>query len=72
MTEILALACFIMGFIIAWLVREVAVMARISRSQERMQRKVHYWQDQASYARQLAAGTRGNPEPPDRSAPGAG
>jgi hypothetical protein len=73
MTGVLALACFVSGFIAAWLLRTVYVMALISRSQERMQRKVHYWQDEAIHARTvaeqhirlLAASTGGEPEPPD-------
>jgi hypothetical protein len=70
MIGILALACFTTGFIIAWLLRTVFVMAQISWSQERMQRRVHYWQDQAILARSLAAG--GQADPPDWSAPGIG
>jgi hypothetical protein len=54
MTGVLPLACFVTGFIIAWLLRTIYVMALISRSQERMQRKVHYWQDQAIHARAVA------------------
>jgi hypothetical protein len=51
MTAILALACFITGFIGAWLLRTTFCMAQISWSQERMQRKVHYWQEEAIRAR---------------------
>lgn len=73
MTEILALACFVTGFIVALLVREVAVKAEISRSQERMQRKVRYWQGETAHARieaeqlesELATFSGRDPEPPD-------
>jgi hypothetical protein len=73
MTGILALACFVSGFIAAWLLRTIFVMAHISWSQERMQRKVHYWQSEAIHARaiaeqfslQLAASMGREPEPPD-------
>lgn len=73
MTGILALACFLTGFITAALLREIAVAARISWSQERMQRKVRYWMSEAAHARnvaeqlicQLAVCTCQDPEPPD-------
>lgn len=73
MTEILALACFVTGFIAALLLREVAVAARISRSQERMERKVRYWMGETAHARneaeqlesELATCTGRDPEPPD-------
>jgi hypothetical protein len=55
MTGILALACFVTGFIAAWLLRTVYVMAQISWSQERMQKKVRYWQDEAARAHDRAA-----------------
>ncbi|MGN6680439.1 MAG: hypothetical protein ACTHKL_21975 [Streptosporangiaceae bacterium] len=50
MTGILALACFVTGFIVAWLLRAIVVMAQISRSQERMERRVRYWQGKATSA----------------------
>lgn len=73
MTGALALACFVTGFIAAWLLRTVLVMAQISWSQERMQRKVRYWQGEAIHARAVAeqlmrllAASKGRePEPPD-------
>jgi uncharacterized membrane protein YciS (DUF1049 family) len=73
MTGLLALACFVTGFAAGWLLRTVFVMAQISWSQERMQRKVRYWQGEAIHARaiaqqlsrQLAAITGRQPEPPD-------
>jgi len=73
MTGFLALACFLTGSITAVLLRETAVAARISWSQERMQRKVRYWMSEAAHARsvaeqllyQLAICTGQDPEPPD-------
>jgi hypothetical protein len=73
MIAILALACFLTGFITAVLLRETAVAARISRSQDRMQRKVRYWMGETAHARimaeeltfELAACTGRDPEPPD-------
>jgi hypothetical protein len=47
----LVLAFLVTGFITGWLTRTVFVMAQISRSQERMQRKVRYWQGEAARAR---------------------
>ena len=44
MTGLLALACFTTGFIVAWLLRTILVMAQISWSQAQMQQKVRYWQ----------------------------
>ena len=49
-----AIACFVTGLITGWLIRTIAVMAAISRSQERMEDKVRYWQSEAIYARLLA------------------
>jgi hypothetical protein len=73
MTGVLALACFATGFIAAWLLRTIFVMAQISWSQERMQSKIRYWQGEAVHARtvaerlrrQLAASAGREPEPPD-------
>jgi hypothetical protein len=70
---ILAVASFLTGFVLAVLLRETAVSAQISRSQERMQRQVRYWMGEAAHARevaeqliyQLAACTGRDPEPPD-------
>jgi uncharacterized membrane protein YciS (DUF1049 family) len=80
MTGVLGLACFVTGFIAAWLLRTIFIMARISWSQERMQRKVRYWQGEAIHARavaeqlirQLAVSTGRESEPPDWPAAGIG
>jgi uncharacterized membrane protein YciS (DUF1049 family) len=54
MTGILAIAALVAGLVTGWLIRSVFVMAEISRSQERMQRKVRYWQGEAAHARSVA------------------
>ncbi len=79
MTGILALACFMTGFIAAWLLRTAFVMAHTSWIQEQMERKVRYWQGEAIHARavaeqvlrQLAARTGRDPEPTDWPGPDA-
>jgi hypothetical protein len=78
MIGVLALACFVTGFIAAWVLRTGFVMTQISWAQERMERKVRYWQGEAVYARsvaepalqQLAAYTA--PEPTDWRQPAMG
>jgi uncharacterized membrane protein YciS (DUF1049 family) len=73
MTAILALGCLLAGFILGWLLRTIFSLAHISWSQEQMQRKVRYWQNEAIRARdiaeqlmqQLSAITGRKPEPPD-------
>lgn len=73
MTGVLALGCFVTGFALAWILRTAFKMAEMSWWQERMQRKVHYWQGQAIHARataealmrQLAAITGQEPATPD-------
>jgi len=73
MIAILAVASFLTGFALALIVREISVHARLSRSQDYMQRKVRYWMSEAVHARtvaeqllhQLAICTGRDPEPPD-------
>lgn len=50
----LALGCFGCGFAVAWILRTAFKMAEMSWWQERMQRKVRYWQGQALHARAVA------------------
>ena len=50
MTGILALACFMTGFIVAWLLRTGYVAAQVSWAQEQMERKVRYWQAETARA----------------------
>lgn len=72
MTGILVLAGVISGFVTGWVIRTISVLAQVSWSQERMQRKVTYWQDQAIQARaivdqlirQAAVGRRPDQPPP--------
>jgi hypothetical protein len=54
MTAVLALGCFGTGFAVAWILRTAFKMAEMSWWQERMQRKVRYWQGQAIHARAVA------------------
>jgi hypothetical protein len=73
MTGILALGCFGTGFAVVWILRTAFKMAEMSWWQERMRRKVRYWQGQAIHARavaellirQLAAITGQEPAMPD-------
>jgi hypothetical protein len=78
-TGMLALACFVTGFIVAWLARTGYVVAQISWANKHMEHKVRYWQSEAMYARgvagdalrHLAAITGEAPEPPDWLGPDA-
>jgi hypothetical protein len=54
MSGILAAATLVFGFVLGWLLRAILALAAISRSQERMQRKVRYWQSEAARARSVA------------------
>jgi hypothetical protein len=73
MTSVLALGCFGTGFAAAWILCAAFKMAEMSWWQERMQRKVRYWQGQAIHARavaellirQLATATGQQPAAPD-------
>ena len=73
MIGVLALGCFVSGFAVAWILRTAFKMAEMSWWQERMQRKVRYWQGEAMHARvvaesvirELAVVTRQPPQPPD-------
>ena len=44
------------GIFIGWLLTQIYATAAISRAQQRMQRKVRYWQAQTARAREEAAG----------------
>ncbi len=54
MTDMLALGCFAVGFIVAWLLRTGYVVAKISWAQEQMEHNVRYWQAEALHARAVA------------------
>jgi hypothetical protein len=47
-------AAFVMGLFIGWALTAAFAVAAISRSQERMQRKVRYWQAETASARMEA------------------
>jgi hypothetical protein len=51
---VLAPICLLLGFFAGWLTSAIFVTAQISRSEERMQRKVRYWQGEAARARAVA------------------
>jgi hypothetical protein len=53
MNEILAIVGLVAGFATGWLVRTISALSAISRAQERMQRKVRYWQSEAVQARSI-------------------
>ena len=53
-SEVLAAATLIFGFALGWLLRAIFALAAISRAQERMQRKVRYWQSEAARGRVIA------------------
>jgi hypothetical protein len=48
------MACLVTGFIAGWLLRSVFIMTEICRLQERMQRKINYWQRETARARSIA------------------
>lgn len=50
MTGIVVVAGVIMGLFLGWCVTMVITLALVSRSQERMQRKVRYWQAETARA----------------------
>ena len=70
-SEILAAATLGFGFALGWLLRAIFALAAISRAQERMERKVRYWQSEAARARVtadhfrrlLTVGDASSPEP---------
>jgi hypothetical protein len=53
-TVMLPMAAFLMGLFLGWVLTAVYAVAAISRSQERMQRKVRYWQAETASARMEA------------------
>ena len=50
-TAVTAVFSVIMGLVIGWCVTLIVTSASISRSQERMQRKVRFWQAETARAR---------------------
>jgi hypothetical protein len=71
-TSIFVVAGVIMGLLLGWCVTMVITLALVSRSQERMQRKVRYWQAETARAQAEAdrlagaATPRVMPPSPDR------
>ena len=55
MTAVVAAASLIAGLLAGWWLTMVAATAAMSRSQERMQQKVRYWQAETARARQREA-----------------
>jgi hypothetical protein len=49
-----AIAFLVTGLIAGWLLRTAVLMSEVSRFQERMQKKVRYWQSEAIHARHQA------------------
>ena len=68
MTGIVVVAGVIMGLFLGWCVTMVITLALVSHSQERMQRKVRYWQAQTARAQaeadRLAGPARQRAMPP--------
>jgi hypothetical protein len=67
-TGIGVVAGVIMGLFLGWCVTMVVTLALVSRSQERMQRKVRYWQAETARAQaeadRLAGAVRRSAMPP--------
>jgi len=67
-TGIVVVAGVIVGLFLGWCVTMVVMLALVSRSQERMQRKVRYWQAETARAQaeadRLAGGARRRSMPP--------
>jgi hypothetical protein len=72
MTGIVVVAGILVGLLLGWCVTMVITLATVSRSQERMQRKVRYWQAETARAQAEAdrlagaATSRRMPPGPDR------
>jgi hypothetical protein len=72
MTGIVVVAGLLVGLLLGWCVTMVITLATVSRSQERMQRKVRYWQAETARAQAEAdrlagaAASRRMPTGPDR------
>jgi hypothetical protein len=54
MITVLAPICLLLGFFTGWVASAIFEAAQTSRSEQRMQRKVRYWQDEAARARTVA------------------
>lgn len=54
MIAVIVMASIVTGVIVGWLLTMIIATAVISRSQERMQRKVRHWQAETARARAWA------------------
>ena len=72
MTAISVVAGVIIGLFLGWCMTMVITFAMISRSQERMQRKVSYWQAETARAQAEADRLMGEVTPHRRRPPGPG
>jgi hypothetical protein len=73
-TGVAVVGGILVGLFIGWCVTMVVTLALISRSQERMQRKVRYWQAETARAqaeadRLASAGAAGTARTPPRKLP---
>lgn len=66
MIVIIPVAAFVTGLVLGWVLTASYMAAAISRSQERMQSKILYWQDEARRLEQLLEARGPRPEPPSR------
>ncbi len=70
MTGIVVVAGVILGLFLGWCVTMVITLALVSRSQERMQRKVRYWQAETARAQAEADRLAGAATPHRTMPPG--
>ena len=66
MIIIIPVAALLTGLFLGWTLNASKAAAVTSRSQERMQGKVLYWQDEAKRLQQLLEARGNRPEPPSR------
>jgi uncharacterized membrane-anchored protein YhcB (DUF1043 family) len=71
---VIAVAALVVGLAVGWLITMIVNSAAISYSQERMERKVRYWQAEAAKARVEAKAARmaRQSEPPHDPPPKGG
>jgi uncharacterized oligopeptide transporter (OPT) family protein len=69
-TGIVVVAGVIMGLFLGWCVTMVITLAMVSRSQERMQQKVRYWQAETARAQAEADRLAGATTSPRKMPPG--
>jgi uncharacterized oligopeptide transporter (OPT) family protein len=69
-TGIVVVAGVIMGLFLGWCVTMVITLSMVSRSQERMQQKVRYWQAETARAQAEADRLAGATASPRKMPPG--